>query len=423
MSTALENNRKTSTTFTWIAIAVISLVWWGIAGQNSWWRFVLVVGLSLASFMVGCLVGFLFTSYGEETNTVGKVRDWLIGGITGLTVAKAGALKGLLLTFAAGPGPSEFALTVSAAVVYAALGFFFMFFQRELIFNVLLAASRAERGRLEGTQQAGHVTQRLLQALPASLLSGIDDVDDTVDKAEADKLRALVYSPDVQKFLDDAEEAAKTGGTVDWDIASKTAVLHYYRTYFEKDDKKIAQAELASQWIQRALIINPLHVDLTVKYADVLAMMDRYDEAVAILEKLERTPDAPAYVKQWLGYFLLFLPDRLGDAIRYSQEYHKLFPTETDSFFNVAYAYGRKYCDELRAAGKTADAQSANRAQALANLKEGLESQPDYAETVRTKSTQKGKGYECLLHDKDFRTLVGLPPETTSNPSGAAGGS
>src|SRR5581483_3297252 len=100
-------NKNPWTTPTWIAIAIASILWWVIAAQHCLWRFVLVVGLSLSAFMVGCLVGFLFTSYGEEASTVGKVRDWLIGGITGLTIAKAGAIKGLLLTFAAGPGPKE----------------------------------------------------------------------------------------------------------------------------------------------------------------------------------------------------------------------------------------------------------------------------------------------------------------------------
>lgn len=99
--------------------------------------------------MVGCLIGFLFTSYGEEASTLSKVRDWLIGGITGLTIAKAGAIKSLLLTFAAGPGPKECAVAVTAAVVYSVLGFLFMIFQRELILNVLLAESRATRGKLE----------------------------------------------------------------------------------------------------------------------------------------------------------------------------------------------------------------------------------------------------------------------------------
>jgi hypothetical protein len=68
---------------TWIAIAAASVLWWVIAAQHCLWRLVLVAGLSLAAFMVGCLVGFLFTSYGEEASTVGKVRDWVIGGYLG----------------------------------------------------------------------------------------------------------------------------------------------------------------------------------------------------------------------------------------------------------------------------------------------------------------------------------------------------
>ena len=86
---------------TWIGIALLSCIWWWVAAQGLLWRLVLTVALSLASFMVRCLMGFVFTSYGEETNTVGKVRDWLIGGLAGLTIAKAGAIKGLLVTFAA----------------------------------------------------------------------------------------------------------------------------------------------------------------------------------------------------------------------------------------------------------------------------------------------------------------------------------
>lgn len=137
--------------FTWTLIGTASVYAWIFVGQRSQLRIVLVAGVSLSSFMVGCLGGFLFTSYGEESATVGKVRDWLIGGLTGLTIAKASQIKALLLTFAAGPGPSEFAIVAGAATVYAILGFFLMFFQRELILNVLLAEGRAERLKLEGT--------------------------------------------------------------------------------------------------------------------------------------------------------------------------------------------------------------------------------------------------------------------------------
>lgn len=400
----------------WWILGVLSIVWWYVAGQHSTWRLVLLIGLSLCSFMVGCIIGFLFTSYGEEAGTVGKIRDWLIAGLAGITIAKAGAIKGLLVTFAAGPGPSEFALVASVAILYAALGFFFMFFQRELIFNVLLAESRAERGRVEGTKEAGQVILRLLAALPASILSGVDDIDDILEsrKDEAEKLRGLLYSEDVGRFLDETDRAVKSGAA-DWDIVSKAAVLHYYRTYFEKDEKKISQAEIAANWILRALAMNPLHVDLTVKYADLLGITDRYDEAVAILERLQDTTDAPAYVKQWLGYFLLFVPNRENDAIRYSRQYHEAFPEESDALFNVACAYAQKYCKQTRSGKETTTANAEDRRLALANLREALEADPDFAGTIREKWTKPGESFAYFARDKEFRTLVGLPVEPTDS--------
>ena len=68
-----------------------------------------------------------------------------------------------------------------------------MFLQRELILNVVLAQSRVERGRVEGTQAAGIVMQRFLVALPASILSGTDDVDEILEsrKDEAEELRCI----------------------------------------------------------------------------------------------------------------------------------------------------------------------------------------------------------------------------------------
>jgi len=397
--------------WTWSLIAVASIYAWHIVGQGSVLRLILIAALSLASFLVGCLVGFLFTSYGEAT--VGKVRDWLIGGLTGVTIAEASRIKSLLLTFALGPGPNEFAVVTGTAIVYSILGFFFMFFQRELILNVILAESRAVRLKLEGTGQAGQVTLRMSVALPPSILSGVDNVDDSArfKKHEAERLRTLLYSQDVQGFLDASEEALNSGRPLDWDIVSKVANLHYYRTYFEKDDKKHIQTSLANAWIIRALNMNPLHIDLTVKYADTLSMMDRYEEAVAILERLEQTPDAPAYVKQWLGYFLLFIDNRLPDAIRYSEIYHQLFPNEFDSVFNIACAYAQMYCDELRSSGQKEDLHSKNRRLALDKLKEALRSDSEYAETVGTKWTLPNESFHSFLHDAEFRALVGLPAE------------
>lgn len=411
-----------SPTQSFFAIIIVSLVFWGFLGRTTTWPPALFVSLSVASFMVGCCAGFLFTSYGDEAATVGKVRDWLIGGLTGLTVAKFGTLKLLLLTFASSSGPQPYAMTVGVALTFAVAGFFAMFFQRELILNVLLAQRRAERGNLEGTQQAGVVALKLLAALPPSLLTGIDDVSNLVKdrKPEAEKMRSLLYSDDVSKFLADAAKSVKDGARLDWDVVSKAATLNYYRTYYEIGDKKDEQEEVAAEWILRALVMNPLHPDLSAKYADVLGMLEEYDKAVAILERLEKSPEAPAYIRQWLGYFLLYIPGREDDAIRISKEYHDQFPTESDATFNVACGYAQKYNNELKHFKVKRLPNSENRRTALELLRASLEADPDYAKHVRTTLIKRGESFECLLQDADFREIVGLPPEPAAVVTGVA---
>jgi len=399
----------------WILLLLLSLAWWRIAGQGSSARMVLIMALSLAAFMVGCLVGFLFTSYGEEAGTVGKVRDWLIGGITGLTIAKAAAIKSLLTTFQATTGNGEFALTVSAAVVYASLGFFFMFLQRELVLNVLLAQGRAERGRLDGTKQAGQVVRSFLLKLPASLLSGVDDVDEisSVDKAEAKNLSDILYSDEVKTFLQQADAALADGTGLDWDVISKVAYIQYYRTYFEKKEDKPTQARRAISWITRALVMNPQHADFTLKLADMIAATGDYETAVGVLERLVRQPDAPIVVRQWLGYFLLMVPGRLRDSVRYSEEYRNLLGEDTDSLFNLASAYARAFCENVVELGPPEE----NHRKALTYLRQALQREPDYADVVKTKWIERGESFTCFVSDKEFRSLVGLDSGVVNAPS------
>lgn len=407
-----------ATTTFWVFVSAASWYWWRYVGNGSRERFLMVVSLSLAAFVVGCTVGFLFTSYGEEASTVGKVRDWLIAGISGVTLSQifdqGTAFKRLLVAFAAGPGPNEYALVVAIAVVYSGAGFFFMFFQRELIFNIVLAKSRAERGKLEGSQVTGQIVQRFQLRLPASVLTGVDDIDENPDMKEQEvrELRDQLYSDDVDAFLKQADDAVKVG-SVDWDVSSKAAYIYYYRMFLAKGDQQ-AEVEKALEWIMRALHMNPLHVDLTMKYAAALGARGDFLAAAAELERLLPRADAPILVKQWLGYYLRFLPDRLDDAIRYCHEFHAVFPDESDTYFNEAYAYAEKYCAELHASGAKANPESQNRLSALSKLRDALRDQSDMKETVRDKWTEAGEGFDCLLHDREFRSIVGLPEESSA---------
>ncbi len=391
----------------WVVVGLLSLVWWRIAAGYDGHHLVLVVALSLASFAVGCLIGFLFTSYGEEAGTVGKVRDWLVGGLTGITVVKAGAIRDLLVAFAADGGPNGYAIVVAFATTYSVLGFFFMFFQQELIFNVLLAASRAERGRIEGTREAGLLVQRFLTNLPVSILSGIEDVDEIdLDKEESAKLYKLLDSDDTNRFLEEADKAVKAGNA-DWDIVNRAANLHYYRTYFEKDDsKKLENAKTAACWIDRALVMNPTHVDMTVKRAAIAGVMKKTEETIAILEKLNRRPEAPLYVKEWLGFYLLDFPDRLDESIQYSELYHSILPEESDSLFNIAAAYGRKYSRDVESPNRQPSPK--DRELALSYLRRGLNRQPGYATTVREKMTGPDGSFRSLKDDSEFCSMLAV---------------
>jgi tetratricopeptide (TPR) repeat protein len=152
--------------------------------------------------------------------------------------------------------------------------------------------------------------------------------------------------------------------------------------------------------------MNPMHADLTMKYADMLAASNEYDAAAIVLERLASRPEAPMLVKQWLGYFLLWVPNRVNDAIRYSQEYLGLFPDDADAPFNIACAYAQMYCDDLRA-GKNGSEQLDHRKKAMDTLAEALRRDPDYSDTVRTKWTTEGESFDCFSSDPEFQKLVG----------------
>lgn len=402
-----------------ISIAIVSCGIWALVGQLSLWRSVLVVGLSVSCFTIGCLTGFLFTSYGEETATVGRVREWLVGGLTGLTIANVQVIQEVLHTFAFGPEPREFAVTVCLAITYVGLGFFYMFFQRELILNVLLAKSRALRGQMDGTKQAGIATQKLHTALPPRMLARIDSLDDLIGerKSEFEGLREVLYAEDVSTFLEEADEAVISGAGVDWDIASKAAYLHYYRTYYESGEKREEQEDKAGEWILRALFMNPLHGDLTARYADVLGMQESYTEAVLTLERLIQSTEAPAYVQQWLGYFLTFIPNREDDVIHYSEDYHRRFPDESDTFFNIACAYAQKYGIELQQHNLKDIPDSENRRLALLNLRLGLKDQPEFAVTVREEWTKPNESFYELAKDPEFLELIRTDEKLPSSSS------
>lgn len=405
---------KTSFFYAFI-VTPLSIYWWWYASSTSAMGMGLLIAVSLACFMLGALIGFVLTSYGEESGTIGKVRDWLIGGITGATLVQAaqggGVFKNFLWKFVTGDDPhgNQFGMVMSMAIVYSALGFLFMFLQRELVWNPHLAAARKERGLLDGSRQATSTVQKLQVQLPPDVLTGVQDISEVdVSSKVKEDLRSVIYAADVDTFLKQADEALKSGQPLGWEDVYKVANIHYYRAYYESGDRHPPQVRKALEWINRALVINPLHADLTMKCADMLGDDHQEDAAVALLENLVVRAETPAVAFQWLGFYLRSNSEQLDNSIFYSRKFLELFPGDRATRFNLAYAYAEKYCEELRESGAEIIPNSVNRVEALGILGAIVREQPDYKKDVE-KSIHQHKGFACFRGDEIFEEIMRRP--------------
>jgi len=131
-------------------------------------EWLLLAGLGFG-IVAGIFSAFLFTSSGkEEESTFGKIRDWMLAGITGAGAAeimeRGGSLRRFLELFSIGNQPGDLAMVVSTVSLGFGSGFFFMFFQRELNLNEQLAKARALTARAEGAKNASIVVQELLNS-------------------------------------------------------------------------------------------------------------------------------------------------------------------------------------------------------------------------------------------------------------------
>src|SRR5713101_5080436 len=147
--------------------AVSSALWWTLSGRGNLECEGKFVAASLAAFAIGTLCGFVFSSTTGESDSVGKVRDWLIGGVAALSVAQIAsgghAIRNVLEIFVPKGCPDDLAIVAGMVVVYSVGGFFLMFFNRELLLNILLARGRAQ-ARQEFEKHAEAASAKIVEA-------------------------------------------------------------------------------------------------------------------------------------------------------------------------------------------------------------------------------------------------------------------
>jgi len=110
---------------------------------------------------------------------------------------------------------------------------------------------------------------------------------------------------------------------------------------------------------------------------------------------------------QWLGYYLRGATDRLDDSITYSNKFLALFPGDTDTMFNLAYAYLAKHCQEIKNKPQDADKGSENRTKGLELLAAALDVDPGFKDEVAKWPNHPELKY--MDADDGFRKLAPKP--------------
>lgn len=398
-------------------VAILTLVWCFFLGGWNAERVSMALITCSAAFAIGSLIGFLFTLFGEEVEPFGKIRNAMIAvasGIAGVGIAKINQLGSKLGEIQLFGGPSQMNSWFSTlfVITYLVAGFYFMYLMRQLVLNPALAKSRNEIDRIQLSGRVENVATELAKILTPRVLLGRENIAEIVeeDKQQAKELRSQLYSDVVTSFLDSCEKDICTGYEVSPDNISRAAVIHYYRTYFEKadTDAREKQEDLAVAWINRALLRDPLDPGFNIKLADIYAMQDRYVEVVAIFERLERDETSPQYVQQWLGYFLLFIDGREMDAIRNSLEFHERFPDESAGLFNASCGYAQLYTLEARKEGVERIPHSKNRLKSLELLEKSIHIEPGLRADAERYSVE-GESFELLSQDEAFKRIIAEP--------------
>ncbi len=398
--------------------AIATVAWCYFLSHGNIEHFSIAFVTCCAAFAVGSLFGFLFTIFGDEIRPFGKIQNSVIAvasGIAGIGLAKINAVGAKLGEIQLFPAPSAMNSWFSAffVVTYCLAGFYFMYLLRTLVLNPALAKARAEVNRIQLSGSAEDAAIQVAKILTPGVLLGrayIADIVEANDK-QAAELRSQLYSSAVSSFLEGCEKDLASGVEISPDSITRVALIHYYRTYFETkgSDGRKKQEQLAEAWLNRALLRDPLDLGLRIKLADIYGMQERYEEAAAILERLERDDSSPQYVQQWLGYFLLYAGGKEQEAIRHSLEYHERFPGDAAAVFNAARGYAQLYSIEARKRGATEIPNSKDRRRSLQLLRESIEIDPG-ARAYARKYAVPGDSFELLASDNEFKQLIAEPP-------------
>jgi len=308
---------------------ILSVLWWVQAGRGELDCESKFVAASLAALAVGTLFGFVFSSTMGESDSVGKVRDWLVGGIAALSVAQVASgghtVGRVLRIFVPQNRPDDLASVTGMVVVYSVAGFFLMFFNRELILNLLLVKGR--RATLDAFEKSA-------EAAGKKIVEAFGHAPGSLDWQTAAQQQPLELDPEVKNYVCEVETRLRDGAKVESEDIKKAAVVLSLG----------GQNIRATEFLKLALQRNPDDEDLVMMLARTLSELGERDQAITqLLEFKKRNPKA-SRIDKVLGFYYLWSPDKLKESIQFTSSYIETVAPEDDgAIFNLACAYAQQY--------------------------------------------------------------------------------
>lgn len=295
---------------------------------------ILVAG---ATFVSASLVGFLFgmprtlqgdaadktkRTYQVNTN-LEQISDWLTKIIVGVTLIQLGKIPGSLAALnvyiapSLGGGRPGEVIAGATIVFFAAGGFFWGYLGTRLYVA----------GAIPWADDAGNLST-YMAAAKSAVERGVGE--DRLEPGSDTGSKAAASDPAVRRLVGIADAADLMPSQLTLDQARTLALSYYFNERFGD----------AIPYFERANLDPGADPQFTMQHAIALGESARYERAALLLEMLARSQKGLPQVYRLLGYYLLWLPDRLQDAVRYGYQYLKsVNGDDGGALLNIACAY------------------------------------------------------------------------------------
>jgi tetratricopeptide (TPR) repeat protein len=375
----------------WSLGVFVSILWSGLLGDGDAHSTASLASAAATAFALGCIVGFVFSTTSQSTtnqsttnqqeSSIAKVRDWMVGGVTGLgvgeLVAQGSHLKAFIQIFSPGNAGREFGLTAATMVVFFVGGFLAMYLNRVLVLNILL--TRAEKTRSDIESGRNKFDDKVEELAASALVAPVGTTWETEGQQEA-----IEVDTTLQSFASSVELALTKGESVK--LTDIERVAGYYTSTFQRN--KLVD------FLRLAFEKSSLKIAVAFRLAKALADVGNYEKAVQALKDAQKVPNAPASLKKVIGFYLLWLDDEehLRESLKSTEEYLKTRPDDDGATFNKACAYAQLYCKSKNAKCKDA---------ALTSLQAAIDINSAWKTRARELTGLEGD-FACFKDDSEF---------------------